>query len=75
MRPVLSVSAVSAPRYKVGDVVTMDSGWDREVLREVTISEVSANHGQQGAHRDWGTDERGQAVGFYEDQIKPERVR
>ncbi len=48
---------MSNPKYKVGDVVTVDTGWDRQVLRKITISEVRANHGANGAH------------GFYEDQI------
>ncbi len=60
---------MGTPKYEVGDVVTMDSGWDRQVLHAVTISTVRANHGAQGSHRYWGTDTRGQAHGFYEDQI------
>ncbi len=61
---------MSKPKYKIGDVVIMDNGWDRQVLHVVTISTVSANHGAQGSHRYWGTDKVGQAHGFYEDQIK-----
>jgi len=62
---------MSKPKYKVGDVVVMDSGWDRQVLHTVTISDVSANHGARGAHRYWGVDKRGQECGFYEHQVKP----
>ncbi len=60
---------MSKPKYKVGDVVTIDTGWDRQVLRKITISEVSANHGAKDAHRYWGTDEDGDPRGFYEDEI------
>lgn len=58
----------STPKYKVGDVVTIDTGWERVVPRTVTITAVSANHGRQGAHRYWGNGEGG-SHGFYEDQI------
>lgn len=63
------------PEHKIGDVVTMDSGWEREVLHTVTISGVSANHGGRGEHRYWGTDERGQLCGFYESQIGKRHTR
>ncbi len=60
---------MSKPKYKAGDVVTIDTGWDRQVLSKITISEVRANHGAKGAHRYWGSDEHHQPHGFYEDQI------
>jgi hypothetical protein len=60
---------MSKPKYKVGDVVTIDTGWDRQVLRTIIISAAIANHGAKGAHRYWGTDERRQPHGFYEDEI------
>ena len=60
---------MSKPKYNVGDVVIIDAGWDRQVLRTITISEVRANHGAKGAHRYWGADEHCQLHGFYEDQI------
>lgn len=59
---------MSKPKYKVGDTVTIDVGWERVVPRKVLISEVSANHGRQGAHRYFGSGEGGEH-GFYEDQI------
>jgi hypothetical protein len=59
----------SQPRYQIGDRVRVDHGWDREVV-VITISTVRANHGGQGAHRYWGTDDRGTAHGAYEDQIR-----
>lgn len=58
----------ATPKYKVGDVVTIDIGWERVVPRKVKIAEVRANHGKQGAHRYWGEGEGGEH-GFYEDQI------
>ena len=61
---------MSKPKYKVGNVVTIDTGWDRQVLRTITISNVSANHGAKGAHRYWGTDEHRQPHGFYEDEVR-----
>lgn len=64
---------MSKPKYKVGDVVTIDTGWERVVPRKVTISEVRANHGRQGAHRYYGRGEGGEH-GFYEDQILVEGV-
>lgn len=63
---------MNKPKYKVGDVVTIDTGWERQVLRTITISEVRANHGAKGAHRYWGTDEHRQPRGFYEDEIVEE---
>lgn len=60
---------MSKPKYKVGDVVTIDIGWDRRILRTITISDLSANHGAKGAHRYWGKDEHRQLHGFYEDEI------
>ena len=59
---------MSVPKYKIGDVVTIDTGWERVVPRMVTITEVRANHGRQGAHRYWGNGDD-QSHGFYEDQI------
>ena len=59
---------MSEPKYKVGDRVTIDTGWERVVPRKVVIEEVRANHGRQGAHRYYGTGEGGEH-GFYEDQI------
>jgi hypothetical protein len=59
---------MSKPKYKVGDSVTIDIGWERVVPREVVISEVCAHHGRQGAHRYWGSGDGG-SHGFYEDQI------
>ncbi len=61
--------SVSKPKYKVGDVVTIDTGWDRQVLHKITISDVRANHGAQGAHRYWGADEHCHLHGFYETEI------
>lgn len=61
---------MSEPKYKVGDVVTIDTGWDRQALRTITISDVSANHGAKGAHRYWGKDEHRQSHGFYEDEVR-----
>lgn len=66
---------MSTPKYKVGDVVTMDAGWGRQMIYTVTISTVSANHDSQGSYRYWGTDERYQRHGFYEDQIKTVKRR
>jgi uncharacterized protein YodC (DUF2158 family) len=63
---------MSKPKYKVGDVVTIDTGWDRQVLRTITISEVSANHGAKGVHRYWGAEKSGQPHGFYENEIVQE---
>lgn len=60
---------MSKPKYKVGDVVTIDTGWDRQVLRTITISGVSANYGAKGAHRYYGIDEHRQPRGFYENEI------
>ena len=59
---------MSRPKHKIGDIVTIDTGWERVVPRKVTISEVRANHGRQGAHRYFGSGEGGEH-GFYEDQI------
>lgn len=59
---------MSKPKYKIGDSVTIDIGWERVVPRKVLISEVCANHGRQGAHRYFGSGEGGEH-GFYEDQI------
>lgn len=59
---------MSTPKYKVGDIVTIDIGWERVVPRKVTIAQVRANHGRQGAHRYFGRGEGGEH-GFYEDQI------
>ena len=59
---------MSKPKYKVGDRVTIDTGWERVVPREVVISAVYANHGRQGAHRYYGSGAGGEH-GFYEDQI------
>ena len=61
---------MSKPKYKIGDVVTIDTGWDRQVLHTITISEVRANHGAKGVHRYWGTDEHRQPRGFYEDEVR-----
>jgi len=61
---------MSKPKYKVGDVVTIDTGWDRQVLRTLIISEVRANHGAKGAHRYWGIDEHRQTHGVYENDIR-----
>jgi hypothetical protein len=61
--------AMSKPKYKVGDVLTVDIGWDRQILRKITISEVSANHVANRAYRYWGVDEHRHLHGFYEDQI------
>jgi hypothetical protein len=60
---------MSEPKYKVGDSVTIDIGWERVVPREVRIAEVRANHGRQGAHRYYGRSDGGGEHGFYEDQI------
>lgn len=59
---------MSKPKYKIGDSVIIDIGWERVVARKVLISEVHANHGRQGAHRYFGSGEGGER-GFYEDQI------
>lgn len=59
---------MSKPKYKVGDRVIIDTGWERVVPREVVISKVCANHGRQGAHRYYGRGDGGEH-GFYEDQI------
>jgi hypothetical protein len=59
---------MSKPKYKVGDSVTIDIGWERVVPRKVIISEVHANYGRQKAHRYWGSCDGG-SHGFYEDQI------
>jgi hypothetical protein len=61
---------MSKPKYKIGDVVTIDTGWDRQVLHTITISEVRANHGAKGVHRYLGTDEHRQPRGFYEDEVR-----
>ena len=66
---------MSKPKNKIGDIVTIDIGWERVVPRKVTIAKVCANHGRQGAHRYYGGGEGGEH-GFYEDQILVEwRVR
>ena len=59
---------MSKPKYKIGDSVTIDIGWERVVPCKVRISEVRANHGSQGAHRYYGSGDGGEH-GFYEDQI------
>jgi hypothetical protein len=60
---------MNKPKHKVGDTVTVDTGWERVLPHKVRISEVSANHGRQGAHRYYGRGDDGQIHGFYEDQI------
>ena len=64
------MSTPSTPKFKIGDRVRVDRGWDREVIVVIVISLVSANHGAVGAHRYWGEDDRGVAHGAYEDQIR-----
>jgi hypothetical protein len=65
-----SARDASTPRFKIGDRVRVDTGWEREVIVVVTISDVRANHGAQGAHRYWGNADNGGGHGFYEDQIR-----
>lgn len=64
------MSSPSVPKFKIGDRVRVNRGWDREVLVIMTITAVSANHGGQGVHRYWGSDDRSAAYGSYEDQIR-----
>ena len=59
----------SVPKFKIGDRVRVDHGWDREVI-VIVISKVSSNHGSVGAHRYWGRDDRGVGHGAYENQIR-----
>ena len=66
----LNTAIQSTPKYKVGDRVRADRGWDREVIVVITITTVSANHGAVGAHRYWGAEDRGAEHGAYEDQIR-----